>query len=277
MGGHGAARLSDKDLLEGRQLLHQRRQLLQRLLRHLAGVGNERPVLHHRLARQPLGDILAVHLLHGAPVLLADHQLAVPYLKAGLQLQHIGAQRRHAAAPAALPHILQRVQHKAGVAEGRQTAQLPGDIRRRHALIPELGALQCQQAAAGGELAAVHHMNLAQLRQLLRRQQGVLAGAGQLRADVDVDDVVPLLQNGGEEAPEILRADRRGLGQGAVLAVAGIEIRRGIAPVVGEGLLAAADGQRHGADLKPLQKLGRQVAGAVICDANRSVHMSILL
>ena len=37
-----------------------------------------------------------------------------------------------------------------------------------------------QQPAAGGELAAVHHMDLPLLRQLLRRQHRVLAGAGQL-------------------------------------------------------------------------------------------------
>ena len=80
-----------------------------------------------------------------------------------------------------------------------QTTQLCRDIRRRHAAIPQLGPLEGQQTAAGGQLAAVHHVDLSPLRQLLRRQHRVLAGAGQLRADVDMYDVIALRQNGGEK------------------------------------------------------------------------------
>ena len=115
------------------------------------------------------------------------------------------------------------------------------------------------------------------LRQLLRRQNGVLTGAGQFGADVDVDDVVPLRQQRGEERLEFLRADRRGLGQRTVPAVVGVQLRRGIAPVIEKDPLPALDGQGHGADMETLQQPGRQVAGAVVGDADRSGHGIFLL
>ena len=237
-------------------------------------MGDERPVLQHFLARQPLGNILAVDLVHGAAVLLADHQLALPHFKARLQLEHIGAQRRHAAAAPAFPHIFQRVQHKAGVAEGRQPAQLPRDVFGSHALIPELGALQRQQAAAGGELAAVHHMDALLCPQLGHGHQRILAGAGEVGADVDVDYVKALGKNFFKKSAKLLGADRRRLGEDTLLAVLGVEIRRGVAAVVGENPLPALDGQGYGADAEALQQRRRQVAGAVVCNANGSVHVA---
>ena len=85
-------------------------------------------------------------------------------------------------------------------------------------------------------------------------------------------DVISLRQDRGKERLEVLRADRRGLGQGSIPAVLGVQLRRGVLPVVGKDPLSALDGQRYGADLEALQQLGRQVAGAVIGDADRSGH-----
>ena len=90
--------------------------------------------------------------------------------------------------------------------------------------------------------------------QLTRRETGVLIGAREVRADVDVDDVHPL----GEERSAA--AERL------------VEVLGGVAPVVEEGLLPLNDRQRDHADLKPLQKRRREVAGAVIGNTNRSCH-----
>ena len=51
-----------------------------------------------------------------------------------------------------------------------------------------------------------------------------------------------------------------------------IQVCRGVAPVVGEHPFPALNGQGHRADPETLQQLGRQVAGAVVGDADRSVH-----
>ena len=96
--------------------------------------------------------------------------------------------------------------------------------------------------------------------------------AGEVGADVDVDNVKALGKNFFKKSAELLGAHRRRLGEDALLAVLGVEIRRGVAAVVGENPLPALDGQGHGADSEALQQRRRQVAGAVVCNANGSVH-----
>ena len=126
-------------------------------------------------------------------------------------------------------------------------------------------------------MAAVHHVDLSLARQLLCRQYRVLAGAGQFRADVDVDDVIALRQKRGEKCLERFWTDRCCFGQGAVPAVIGVQLRRGVVSVIREDTPATLDSQGYGADMEALQQLGRQVTGAVVGDADRSGHGVFLL
>ena len=137
--------------------------------------------------------------------------------------------------------------------------------------ITQLRALQREQPAARGEMAAVDDVD-APFFQLTRRETGVLIGAREVRADVDVDDVHPLGEDREEEVEELLRADGRGLRERSAAAERLVEVLGGVAPVVEEGLLPLNDRQRDHADLKPLQKRRREVAGAVIGNTNRSCH-----
>ena len=156
-----------------------------------------------------------------------------------------------------------------------QTPQLLRDLRSGQALVPELSTLEGQESPAGGELAAIYHMDAVGCLHFRGGQEGVLTGAGEVGADVDMDDVIALVQDGGKEIFEFLRAYRRRFGQGAVLLIVGIEVQSGVAAVVGKGALAALDGQGYGTDLEALQQSGGKVTGAVICDAYGSGHGNV--
>ena len=102
-----------------------------------------------------------------------------------------------------------------------------------------------------------------------------MTGAGEVGADVDVDDVKALRQDGAKKLLELLRTHCRRLGQGAVPMEVGVEILGGIVAIIGENTLSGLDGQGYSADLKAFQQCRGQVAGAVIGDANRSGHEAI--
>ena len=267
----GAARLRDEHLAARNGLLNLLHERVERLLRHAAGVRDEHMLRQDVLALEPLGDVLAVDLVDRAAVFLADDEFALLHLQAGLELEQVRAQRRHARAAPALPHVLERVEHEARVHALRHLAQRRGNRGRILAGITQLRALQREQPAARGEMAAVDDVD-APFFQLTRRETGVLIGAREVRADVDVDDVHPLGEDREEEVEELLRADGRGLRERSAAAERLVEVLGGVAPVVEEGLLPLNDRQRDHADLKPLQKRRREVAGAVIGNTNRSCH-----
>ena len=92
-------------------------------------------------------------------------------------------------------------------------------------LFEDLGALQCEPA------------------EILGGQPGGVKGVAQLRADIQVDHLVSLLDQGGEEIQHFLDPGGGGLGEGAVLAVADVHILRGIASIVQESVVSQGDGQ----------------------------------
>ena len=64
-----------------------------------------------------------------------------------------------------------------------------GDLAGAHAPVPALGPLDGKQAHARGEHAAVHRIDPLQL---LRGQAGRIERIGQLRADIQVHDLIAL-------------------------------------------------------------------------------------
>ena len=175
-------------------------------------------------------------------------------------MQQVRAQRRDAGTAAALPHEVERVQHKAGVHLVGQRAQVLRDFGGAHAAVTALRPLDAKQAHAGREHAAVHDVDTLQLR---RRDTGVVAGGGQLRADVEMDDLKALLRQRREEIQKLLDARRGGLGQHAVRMVAGVDISGRKLYAVQIALAVEQDRQRDDPDVKAFQKLRREIAGAV--------------
>ena len=221
-------------------------------------------------ALQPLPDVLLVDLLDVAAVFLVNAKLAVLHFQARLQPQEIGAQGCHAGAASALPHELQGVQHEAGGYLLPQALQMLGDLLCAHALVPALGALNGQQAHAGGEHAAVHHIDALQLR---RGQAGGVEGVGQLRADVQVDDLIALLHQRHEEVQKFLHTGGGGLGQHAVPVIALVHVQRGkAASIVHKMVLPQGDHQGDDANIVTLLQLRGKIHGAVSRDENRFFH-----
>ena len=126
---------------------------------------------------QLLGNILAIHIVDVAAVLLINLQFPVAHFQSGLDLQQIGAKGGNAGAAAAFPHEFQGIQHKAGGNLMLQFLQTPGDLCGTHALFPAFGGLNGQQAHTGGEHAAVNNVYALQLP---GRQAGSVVGIRKL-------------------------------------------------------------------------------------------------
>ena len=145
-----------------------------------------------------------------------------------------------------------------------------GDLLCAHALVPALGALDSQQAHAGGEHAAVHHIDALQLR---RGQAGGVEGVGKLRADVQVDDLIALLHQRSKEVQEFLHPGGGGLGQHAVPVIALVHVQRGkAAAIVHKMILPQGDHQGDDANIITLLQLPGKVHRAVGRDENRFFH-----
>ena len=147
---------------------------------------------------------------------------------------------------------------------------MPGDLPGAHAPFAALRSLDGQQAHAGGEHAAVHHIDALQLR---GRQPGGVEGVGQLRADVQVHDLKALGRQRAEEIQKLLHAGGGGLGQQSVLMVAAVHVQRRKAhAVVHKVVLSQGDHQGDDPDVEALLQLRRQIHRAVRRDQNRLVH-----
>jgi hypothetical protein len=147
------------------------------------------------------------------------------------------------------------------------------DLRGRLALITEAAGLHHQQADAGGQMAGVHRIDPFQL---LGGNDGILIGAGQLGADVEVDHFIAFLHQGTEEILELLGADSSGGGQEFLLVVSLKNQVRG--NVLSVQVVVLADGHMEGNDLdpQPLFQLLGKITGAVGGDIDRLAHSEFL-
>ena len=221
------------------------------------------------LSGQALGDVLPVDPVDVAPVFLIDVQLPAAHLQGGLELQQIGPQGGEVAAAPPLAHELQGIQHEAGLHLVGEAPQVFGDGGGVHPAVPTLRALDGQQAHAGGELAAVHHIDPVQF---LRRQPGGVVGGGQLAADGQMHHLAARRAHGPEEFHIVLHAGGAGQGQDALCAVAPVHVLRREVVAVQEGLVPQRDGHGLGADVEAPQQLPGEVAAAVRADEDALVH-----
>ena len=108
--------------------------------------------------------------------IFAHRHTALPlgmHLNTGLEPQQVCTESSYRAAPAAGPHEFKGVQHKAGVAVWNHLHQPLLNLGRGHPLPDHLAGLQYQQSHAGGEIAGVHDIDMAQI---LRGDAAVLMG-----------------------------------------------------------------------------------------------------
>ena len=115
------------------------------------------------------------------------------------------------------------------------------------------------------------------MTELFRRHAGGIIGVGEFGADVKMDDLAALLGKLREEVEELLHTRGRSLGQCTVLLIAGIHIERGKVAAVQKSILAEGDGQRDHRNVIAVQKLLREVAGAVGSNNNRLCQSGFLL
>ena len=234
-----------------------------------AGLCDEDPVgIDIIVTLQPLLHILQQALLIGAAVLLAHAHLAVLYLNAGPQGQHIGAQRRHTGAAAALVQIIQPLHQEADVqlfpAPLHGLLDLPGG---QLALPGQLRRLQHQQTDAGGEVAAVHRVHIAHLR---RRDAGVLIAGGHILRDVEMHHCVTSFQLLAEECFIVIHGHRRRGAHAAAFGYMVVDLVGCDVHTVYQRFAVPNDIQRRNADLIALYQLRGQIAGTVC--GNFNIH-----
>ena len=184
-----------------------------------------------------------------------------------MELQQAGTQGRGGGAATALFHVIQPVQHKAGLHPGNHLLQHRQDLRHRLPGLRGLCGGQHQHPMAHRQVGGVHHIHAVHL---LRRQAGVLVAAGKAHADVQVDDRVILLHQTAEQLLIVRHID--GVGGGDLAAgvhmggdVPGADVH----PVLVQ-LPRLDDPQRGHGDIVSLQQLPRQVAGGVGGDLNHT-------
>ena len=212
---------------------------------------------------QPVGDIGLQAVGKAAAILFPHAHLAVPDLDAGLELQQIGPQHRRRRAPAALLEVLELFENKAGVHPAGHGPERLDDLPGRNPGLGQLRGPEHHQAVAGGEIAAVHHIDVVEL---LSGQHRVLIAGGKLCADVDVDHRVIVPGVPGEDGLIARGVDRRRHRQAAALGHVGIDVLGlNVHAVV---VVPAVHGhrQRHQLDLIPLALFPAQIAGGVGCD-----------
>ena len=257
------------DLLDGDGRANQLFKLAKRILVHLAGIGDKNMTGTDGFAAEALGDILLIHGLDAAAEFFIYTKLAAAHFQAGLEMQQICPKRRYAGTASALPHKLQRIQHKAGVHFIGERGNVRRNLRGRHPAVAALSRLDHKQTDAGGEHAGIDGIYAAKL---LCGDAGRGIRAGQLRTDVKMDDFIAFLQIGTEEIQKSLNRRGRGLRQRTVGAVAAIHVGRGKVQPVVIALLSEQNHKGEDFDVITLDQLRREITGAVGGDDDRFAH-----
>ena len=226
-----------------------------------------------RPVAQMVGNVLGEHGGKLAAVLFPHGHPAVPHEDAWLEVEQVGAQRRHGGAAAALVQKLQTVDHERGIHIRHQPDALQCDLRRTLALLGHFSRVDHQQSAARAEVARVDHEDVVKV---LRSKAGVVERGGKLRADGKENDGIALLRVLPEKAQKLGDVDRGGLGQLPGLCIVAIDAVRIDIHAVGIGLLAQRDTQRNDFDMITLDQLRRKVRRAVACDQDFFAHGSFL-
>ena len=115
------------------------------------------------IAGETVGNVLRHALLEAASVFFCHAHFAVLHLDAGAQLQKIRAQQRHRRAAAALLHIVQPVEDKAGIHARSQLIQLPDDFLRRHTALCHPYGPENHQPVTGGKIARIDNVDVVKL------------------------------------------------------------------------------------------------------------------
>ena len=198
-----------------------------------------------------------------APVFFTHAHLAVPQLNAGLQVQQVGAQSGHGGAAAALYHIVQTVQYKAGF-------HLFGVfVQGRHHIVQilhgtaQLQSLQNQQALAAAQVPGVNHPHIGEI---LGGDKGVLVAGREAGAQVDVNVALAAVRVFPEQLLINRNASGGGGAQTAAVGYVPENIRWGNGHIVQVFPVLLHHNQGHQIDIVLFQQLPGQVAGAVGSD-----------
>ena len=218
-------------------------------------------------------DILGVHLLHGAAVFPGHLDLPLPQFQARPHLEQVGAESGKPAAPAALPEEFQGIHNKTGdnfVPVGRQ---LRRNLTGGEPLVAQAAGLNHQQALAHRQMQGVHRIDPLQFA---GRHAGVLIGGGTGGTDVNVDHLIAVSHQGGEEVRKLLGGDGGGLGQQILAVVDVVDIVGGDIHAIFIGVIPLVDGQRDHPHLVAVQQVRRHVADAVRGDDDILFHGNLL-
>ena len=198
-----------------------------------------------------------------APVFFAHAHFPVPQLDAGLQVQQVGAQRGHGGAAAALYHIVQTVQHKAGF-------HLFGVlVQSRHHIVQilhgtaQLQSLQNHQTLAAAQVPGVNYPHI---WEILGGNKGILVAGGEAGTQADVDVAVAAVRVFPEQL--LIDGNTSGGGGAETAAVGNVpeNFRRGDGHIVQVLLVLLHHNQGNQINMVLFQQLPGQVAGAVGSD-----------
>ena len=157
-------------------------------------------------------------------------------------------------------HKCQSIQNKTGMAAAGAFPKAGSDFVRRQSLFNHLSGGDYQKAGAGGEIAAVNHMNMAQF---FRSQAAVLMGAGEGASQVDVDDIVSLFHPWKKVVPVFVHVDGGRFGKQFFLIVDVVDLIGRDVHIILVFLSVQEDVERKILNVIALFQFQIQVAGAV--------------
>ena len=167
--------------------------------------------IHGIVISESVADILGGTFFKAAAVFFAHAHFAIGDFNAGLELEQVRTQSGYAAAAAALVEKFQIVENKAYIHPRNDGANVFRNMLRvRFALCSLLRRKQRKLRYSGGEIAAVHRIDMPQLPGY---NACVLIAGGKIRAYGEVDYIISRFNHRSERFKVVCNGNRRGFRQ----------------------------------------------------------------